>query len=112
MTQQKKFDFSIKQDGEQWNAQITRRISARKTTVSKQKKGFASEALATEWAKETLANFIENLQAGNKRKAENRTTRNERLEKVEAEKEAAAIAYDEKQQAYFEALDEQEFEEE
>ena len=58
MAQQKKFDFAVKQDGEQWNAEITRRVSARNTSVSKRKKGFETEALATEWAKETLAGFL------------------------------------------------------
>ena len=112
MAQEKKFDFSIKQDGEQWNAEITRRVSARKTSVSKQKKGFASEELATEWAKAKLTECLENLQAGNKRKSEKRVARNELAAKAVAEKEAAATLYDEKQQAYFEGLDEEELEEE
>ncbi|WP_022942843.1 DUF3622 domain-containing protein [Psychromonas hadalis] len=112
MAQQKKFDFSIKQDGEQWNAEIIRRVSARRTSISKRKKGFATEALAIEWAKEQLAGFLENLQAGNKRKAEKRATRDELVAKTEAEKEAAATLYEQKQQAYFEALDEQEDEQE
>lgn len=107
MAQQKKFDFRIKENGEQWDAEITRRVSARRTSVSKRKKGFASEALATEWAKEQLVGFLENLQAGNKRKSEKRVERNELAAQVVATKEAAAVAYQEKQQAYFEALDEE-----
>ena len=112
MAQEKKFDFSVKQDGEQWNAEITRRVSARKTSVSKQKKGFASEALAIEWAKEKLTECLENLQAGNKRKSEKRAVRNALAAKTVADKETAAALYEEKQHAYFEALDEQELEEE
>jgi len=112
MAQEKKFDFSVKQDGEQWNAVITRRVSARKTSVTKQKKGFESEELATEWAKSKLAECLENLQAGNKRKSEKRAVRNELAAKAVAEKEAAATLYEEKQQAYFEALDEEELNEE
>ncbi len=112
MAQEKKFDFSVKQDGEQWNAEITRRVSARRTSVSKRKKGFETEALATEWAKEQLTQFLENLQSGNKRKAEKRVIRNELAAKAVADKETAATLYEEKQQAYFEALDEEEFEEE
>ncbi|PKG37594.1 DUF3622 domain-containing protein [Psychromonas sp. Urea-02u-13] len=107
MAQEKKFDFSIKQDGEQWNAEITRRVSARKTSVSKQKKGFETEALATEWATAKLAECLENLQAGNKRKSEKRVVRNDLAAKAIADKETAAILYEEKQQAYFEALDEE-----
>ena len=112
MAQQNKFDFRITQDGEQWNAEITRRVSARRTSVSKRKKGFESEALATEWAKETLADFLKNLQEGNKRKSEKRAARNELAAKAIIAKEASAAAYEEKQQAYFEALDEEDFEEE
>ncbi|WP_019614170.1 DUF3622 domain-containing protein [Psychromonas ossibalaenae] len=103
MAQENKFDYSIKQDGEKWNAEITRRVSARRTTVSKQKKGFESEELAQQWAKKQLADCIEALQAGNKRKAEKRTVRNELAAKALAEKEAAAALYEEKQAAFFEA---------
>ncbi|MEI6897331.1 MAG: DUF3622 domain-containing protein [Psychromonas sp.] len=112
MAQQNKFDFRIKENGEQWDAEITRRVSARRTSVSKRKKGFASEALATEWAKEQLVGFLANLQEGNKRKSEKRVARNEQAAKTLVAKEAAATLYAEKQQAYFEALDEEEFDSE
>ena len=112
MAQQNKFDFRIKQDGEKWHAEITRRVTSRKTSVSKRKKGFTSEELATEWAKETLAGFLENQQESNKRKSDKRTTRNELAAQAIVAKQAAAALFDEKQQAYFEALDEEEFEEE
>jgi len=112
MAQQNKFDFRITQDGEQWNAEITRRVSARRTSVSKRKKGFESEALATEWAKETLVGFLANQQEANKRKSEKRAARNELAAKAVIAKEASAAAYEEKQQAYFDALDAEEFEDE
>ena len=108
MAQTNKFEFQVMQDGDVWNATITRRVSARRTSVSKQKKGFSSEALATEWAKETLAQFLENLQEGNKRKADKRIVRNDLAEKAKIEKEAAAVAYKEKQDAHFAALDAEE----
>lgn len=96
MAQQNKFDYRIKQDGEKWNAEITRRVTARKTSVSKQKKGFTTEVLAEQWAKEQLTEFLGNLQESNKRKAEKRTVRNELAAKEKAEKEAAAAAYEAK----------------
>ncbi|GLS91606.1 hypothetical protein GCM10007916_26750 [Psychromonas marina] len=111
MSQQNKFDFRVTQIDEQWDAEITRRVSARRTSVSKRKKGFATEALATEWAKEALAGFLENQQQSNKRKSERRATRNELAAQAVVAKEAAAALYAEKQQAYFEALDEEELEE-
>ncbi|WP_094751884.1 DUF3622 domain-containing protein [Psychromonas sp. CD1] len=105
MAQNNKFEFQVKQDGENWNASIIRRVTARRTSISKQKKGFASEALATEWAEKTLTQFLESLQEGNKRKAEKRTLRNELAEKAQAEKEAAALAYLEKRKAHLATLD-------
>ena len=97
MAQQNKFDYRIKQDGDKWNAEITRRVTARRTSVSKRKKGFETQEIAEQWAKEQLVGFLENLQAGNKRKAEKRAIRNELAAKAEAEKEAAAALYREKQ---------------
>lgn len=95
MSQENKFDYRIKQDGCKWDAEITRRVSARRSSVSKRQKGFESHDEAEQWAKEQLSFFLENLQASNKRKAEKRTLRNELAAKVKAEKEAAAILYEE-----------------
>ena len=102
MAQQNKFDYRIKQDGDKWNAEITRRVTARKTSVSKRKKGFETKELAEQWAKEELISFLENLQASNKRKAEKRAVREELAAKAEAEKEAAAALYKEKRLAALE----------
>ena len=86
MAQEKKFDYKIVQDGEKWHAEITRRVSARKTSVSKRKKGFETQEAAELWSKEQLEIFLQNLQERNKRKAEKREVRNE-LEAKAAEKE-------------------------
>lgn len=110
MAQENKFDYRITQDGEKWHAEITRRVTARRTSVSKRKKGFETEALAEQWAKEELQGFLENLQAGNKRKAEKRLARNELAAKVAAEKEAAAILYEEKKLAAFAAEESEQIE--
>ena len=102
MAQQNKFDYRIKQDGDKWNAEITRRVTARKTSISKRQKGFETQELAEQWAKEELTGFLENLQASNKRKAEKRAVREELAAKAEAEKEAAAALYEEKRLAALE----------
>ncbi|WP_413698573.1 DUF3622 domain-containing protein [Psychromonas sp. KJ10-10] len=111
MSQQQKFDFSVSQVGDQWNAEVTRRVSSRKTSVTKQKKGFASEAQATEWAEAKLAECVENLQAGNQRKADKRHARTELATKQASEKALATELYNKKQQAYFESLDDEDFDE-
>jgi len=105
MAQQNKFDYCITQDGDKWHAEITRRVTARRTSVSKQKKGFESEESARVWAKETLADFVENLQTATKRKADKRIVRNELVAKAESEKAAAAALYEEKRLAAIEARD-------
>jgi len=89
MTQQKKFDYLIKQDANAWTAQIIRRVSARKNQVSKQQSGFETEALAIEWATAQLTEFLENQKQANARKSERRAERNALAEKAQAEKEAA-----------------------
>ena len=93
MTQHKKFDYQIKQDANTWSAEITRRVSARRSSISKQQDGFATEALAIEWATTELAGFLEKQKEANARKSERRTVRNETAAKAAAEKEASHAAF-------------------
>ncbi|TEW54971.1 DUF3622 domain-containing protein [Psychromonas sp. RZ22] len=93
MTQQKKFDYQIKQDANTWSAEITRRISARRSSISKRQDGFVTEALAIEWATAELAGFLEKQKQANVRKSERRTERNELAAKALAEKEAKNAAF-------------------
>ena len=93
MTQQKKFDYKIKQDANTWSAEITRRVSARRSNVSKQQGGFETEALAIEWATTELAGFLEKQKQANARKSERRVERNALAEKALAEKEASHAAF-------------------
>ena len=93
MTQQKKFDYTIKQDANTWSAEITRRVSARRSNISKQQDGFATEALAIEWATAELAEFLEKQKQANARKSERRTERNALAEKAATAKEASNAAF-------------------
>ncbi len=104
MTQKNKFEYTITQNDELWSAKIMRRVTKHKMTISKQKKGFESEALANTWAKKTLDSFIESLQTSNKRKAEKRQERGALLSQQQAEKKLLAIKYQEKQQALLGAM--------
>ncbi len=112
MTQSNKFNFEVKENSGKWDAQITRRVSARKTSVSKRQSGFETEALAIEWSQQQLVEFSEKQQQANKRKSARRAERNELAAKAEAEKEAAAAEYQAKRQAAFEAMQEEDFDEE
>jgi len=71
MSTHKKYDFRIVQDNTSsspsWMAEITRRVTSKKTTVSKSQDGFATEAEAKAWGEKELALFLENLTTRNKR---------------------------------------------
>jgi Protein of unknown function (DUF3622) len=67
MTTNKKYDYRITQNKTDWTAEITRRVTSKKTTVSKSQDGFATEAEAKTWGEKELAAFLENLTKRNKR---------------------------------------------
>lgn len=67
MTNGKKFDYRVTQDGTTWSAAIVRRVTARKTAVSKSQSGFATESEAQTWGETELKTFVENLRARNKK---------------------------------------------
>lgn len=70
MTTNKKYDFRINQNESEWITEITRRVSSKKTVVSKSQGGFTSELEATEWGKKMLESYLENLNDRNKRRSE------------------------------------------
>ena len=91
MSQGKKYDFSVMQDDKGWTAGIIRKVSARRTVVSKSKDGFATEAEAVAWAEETLKGFLDGQTQRNKRRDERREIRREQEAEAAAAR-AAAIA--------------------
>ncbi len=93
MAQEKKYDYRLVQDSDTWTTEITKRVTARKTTVTKRKKDFETQAQAKEWGETKLAEYVESLQQHNKRKAEKRAVRNELEAKAEAEQAAREEKY-------------------
>ena len=69
MTKPKKYDFRVEQINKTWKAEITRRVSSKKTHVSKSKDDFTSELEAKEWGEKELTNFLQNLKERNKRRS-------------------------------------------
>lgn len=67
MTTNKKYDYQVIKNKTNWSTQITRRVTSKKTTVSKSQDGFATEAEAKAWGEKELAAFLENLTKRNKR---------------------------------------------
>ncbi len=69
MANSKKFDYRIVQDNASWTAEIVRRVTSKKTVVSKRQGDFKSEADAQEWGQKELKSFLQNLSERNKRRS-------------------------------------------
>ena len=69
MTKGKKYCYRVLQDDTHWATEIVRRVSARKTVVSKHQGGFATESEAQQWGESELKLFLNNLQERNKRRS-------------------------------------------
>ncbi len=67
MTTNKKYDYRVIQGKQHWIAEITRRVTSKKTVVSKSQDGFTTEADAKSWGEKELVSFLENLTKRNKR---------------------------------------------
>jgi len=98
MANGKKYQSIISQQGNAWLAQIVRQVTSKKTTISKEQGGFASEHEALAWGAEALLEFTAKQNSSNRRHAAQRKeiaeTRRQRssrrADKTAAEKEAKA----------------------
>lgn len=72
MAKGKKYEYRVVQDKDSWSAEIIRRITSKKTGVSKSQGGFATEAEAQEWGQKELKVFLEKLKVRNMRDSESR----------------------------------------
>ncbi len=68
MTQSKKYEYRVVQDNDCWAAEIIRRVTSKKTVVSKAQSGFATEAEAQEWGQSEVKSFIHNLNISEQKK--------------------------------------------
>lgn len=80
MTTNKKYDCRITQEGTSWTAEIIRRVTSKRTTVSKSQDGFATEAEAQAWGEKELKSFLDNLIERNKQ--DSAQHKEEQLEKA------------------------------
>ncbi|WP_394203381.1 DUF3622 domain-containing protein [Shewanella waksmanii] len=94
MLKSKKYDLRVVEVDGSWAGQITRRMTARKTIVSKEQAGFETEQQAQDWAEQALQSFLEGLVERNDRKAKARGERTEALIKKEREAQAWRDARD------------------
>ena len=72
MAHSKKYTIEIAQQNNTWTAKIHRRISAKKSTVSKQQSEFANEQAANDWATTELKAFTSNQHNRNEKSSEKR----------------------------------------
>lgn len=63
MATEKKFTLRVAQENDTWAAELVRRVSARRTKVSKRQDGFASEAEASAWGEKELKQLLANVHA-------------------------------------------------
>lgn len=71
----KKYEISISQDDSTWAASILRKVSSKKTNVTKAQAGFATEAEAKEWADTELKTLLAVLVKRNKADNEKRDSK-------------------------------------
>ncbi|GIU48370.1 MULTISPECIES: DUF3622 domain-containing protein [Shewanella] len=83
MSKSKKYDFRVLTVGDTFKTEITRRMSATKTIVSKSHDGFTTEDEAVAWGQKELTAFMSTQVERNKRKTE---------KKIKAKSIADAIA--------------------
>lgn len=74
MAKSKKYDYRVVPAKSGWAVEIIRRVTAKESTVSKFKDGFASEVEAQEWGEEALKSFLNSLSERNKRRAVRRAS--------------------------------------
>jgi len=72
MTKGKRFDYRVVPDNDGWAAEILRRITSKKTVVSKRQSGFGSESDAHDWGQQSLTSFVQSLKERNKRRSKPR----------------------------------------
>ncbi len=70
MAKDKKYKFRVKQEGSCWAAEIIRKVTSKKTIVSKRLNGFSTESEAQEWGQRELKTLLQNLHERNMQRSQ------------------------------------------
>ncbi len=70
MAKGKKYEFRVKQENAGWTAEIIRKVTAKRTIVSKRQKGFLSESEAQEWGESELKTILQSVHERNLQRAQ------------------------------------------
>ncbi len=87
MAKSNKYDYRVTDDNSNWTAEIIRRVTSKKTIVSKSQDGFSSEDNAKKWAEKELQAFQQNQQKQNQRHS---TKRQQKADRIQTKAEANA----------------------
>jgi len=68
MTQSKKYDCRVVQGDTGWVAEIVRRVTSKKTIITKSKDGFSTEAEAQDWGQKEVKTFLKNQNINEQKK--------------------------------------------
>lgn len=71
MAKSKKYTYRLIEDGESWTAQVVRRVTSKKSVVTKSQNGFATDDEAESWGQAEVKALIKstNLTERNKRRS-------------------------------------------
>ena len=66
--QSNKYEFQVTQDKDGWGAQVTRKVTSKKTHITKRQSGFASEAEARAWGENEVNVLLQNFKLSEQKK--------------------------------------------
>ena len=66
MAKSKKYDCCVQHNDTGWSVEIIRKVTAKKTVVSKRQDGFATESDAIEWGQNEVKVFLQQHNERNK----------------------------------------------
>lgn len=68
MATSKKYDYRVVSDGTDWTVEIIRRVTSKKTVITKAENGFSSESEAQSWGEKEVKIFLNNLNLNEQKK--------------------------------------------
>lgn len=74
MAKSKKYDCCIQHDDAGWRVEIIRKVTAKKTVISKRQGGFATEPEAIEWGQNEVKTLLQQHNERNKLRSQQHET--------------------------------------
>lgn len=87
MTQSKKYDYLVAQDESGWTTEIIRRVTSRKSVVSKSQGDFATETEAQQWGEAEVKALLKKTNLAEQEKRRTRKIADEQKSSMKKEQE-------------------------